>query len=410
MFCQECGAKNAEEAAFCENCGAKLKHEEEVMQKAPYQNADVQSIPPRIEKWKWILGIELVAIVVLLVFAYQNAQNYFGAAKVAERYFIAVANDDWNQAYQMLELDESDFINEESYEKMVKENQLPKITSYVVGNKKIISGKQLGTTVEIKYRSKGDSSDSTYTVSLNKQPKKRFLLFDDWMVSTDSIISKDVCIRVPQGAKVQLDGNELPSSYITKKEDNLDTYVIPALFSGIHNVKAAMEGMEDDNGKFNTMNSGEYVVRSMQPSQETMDELIRIAGEDMQKVYSAALHGDSFSTIADLYTKNKDYAGEIEREYDSFLKSTQGDNNDITNTLRISNISASAVPYEWGSEPAVEVNLDFDYSVDFSYEDFWTGDMRQNSYDSSDSITYNFIYEDGEWLPSNFGCHILYYY
>ncbi len=434
MYCQECGTKNTDDAVFCANCGVKLAWGEEYIprmhqqniqpqstqfQNIPFQNGQPQGYPcvtspkmsKKVETWRIVFGIELIAIVLLLVFAYKNASAYFGARSVAERYFLAYANGDWNSAYQMLELDENDFINENNYEKAAKQDQLPKITSYAVGKIQAFSGDELGTAVDIRYRSKGESSDSVYTVSLNKQRGKKFLLFDDWKISTDDIISKDIMVQVPKDAKVMLEGQELADSYISKgkeKDGYYDTYVIPELFSGTYGVRVTMDGMEDNNGMFHTYN-GTYIVTSLRPSEKTMDQLINIAGEDMQKVYAAAMHGNSFATIADLYTNNKDYAEDIEEAYDSFLESAQRDTGDVANVIHISNISASASSYDGNSGPVVEVRLQFDYSVDFSYEDFWTGEMRPDTYDSSDSVIYDFIYENGEWLPSNLGCHTLYY-
>lgn len=415
MYCQECGTKNTDDAVFCANCGAKLAYGEEHAQKIQPQEYSGAVLPRKSKKtetWQIVLGIEVIVIGLLLMFAYKNASAYFGARSVAERYFLAHANGDWNSAYQMLELDENDFINEKNYERAAKQDQMPKITTYAVGKIQAFSGDELGTTVDIRYRSKGESVDSVYTVSLNKQQGKKFLLFDDWKVSTDDIISKDITIQVPQDAKVILDGEELAESYISKgkeKDEGYDTYVIPELFSGTYGVRVTMDGMEDNNGTLHTYN-GTYMVTSLRPSEKTMDQLIKIAGEDMQKVYAAAMRGDAFVTIADLYTKNKDYAENIEETYDSFLESVQRDTGNVANVIRISGISASASSYDWNSEPMVKVRLQFDYSVNFSYEDFWTGEIRPDTYDSSDSVTYDFIYENGEWLPSNLGCHTLYYY
>lgn len=419
MFCQECGTKNTDDSIFCANCGVRLErdavnqNQTQKVQPQGYPGAGVQSMPKKIEKWKLIFGVELVMIVLLLILAYKNAGTYFGAGEVAERYFLANANGDWSRAYQMLELDESDFVKEKDYEKMAAKDSLPKITTYTVGEIDALSGKELGTTVDIRYRSKGDSMDSTYTVSLNKQPGKKFLLFDDWKVSTDDIIAKDVTVRVPQDAKVILDGEKLSDSYLSKREDeeeHLDTYVVPQMFAGTHAVTVTMDGMKEDHGTLNTYNADSYTVYSLNPTEETMDKIIKTAGEDMQKVYEAAMHGDAFSTIADLYVSDKDEMERIEDNYDTFLEAVQRNSRNTVNTLRISNISASAENYGWSDEMVMEVRLEFDYSVDFSYEDFWDGDIKQDSYDSSDSITYEFVYEDGEWLPRNLGCHTLYYY
>ncbi|MCI8491283.1 MAG: zinc-ribbon domain-containing protein [Lachnospiraceae bacterium] len=431
MFCQACGSRNRDDAVFCENCGTRLDKGEPEMpvqaQTPPVYGAQMQPmpappVPPAsapietvyvkpvkpVEKWVILFIAEVAVAALALIFLFHNAAKLFEASKIGERYFVAAANGDWREAYRMLEVEESDFINADAFETVNQTNRFPMVNTYSVNEQKELDLGALGTTVQITYRGLGDSYDSAYNVVLNRQPKKQFLFFDNWKVSADQIIMSDCTVQVPKGAAASVDGVELTaqSAGLSQSEEGYDIYTIPALFQGEHSVTVSMEGMETVEDSFDTGYNNGYRLYEMQVSEETAREVIAAGGSNLQEIYAAALGGSTYATIQNLFTSNEESG--IEEDYQNLLEAMQNDDYYRIESIAFSEISGTSYSYTDDGVMVIEVSIPFTYQLDYTYED-WDEKQQQETYSSTDSVTFYFIQENGSWVLNNLGCHELYF-
>lgn len=390
MICQKCGMSNREDALFCEYCGGKIE----------------MPVGRSAAGKKIVLAVELVAIVLLFFLCFRNVSGLFSAEKVGERYFVAMANGDWEEAYAMLEVEESEFINAKTYRQANAAKAFPQMNGYSVRKQTDLKENLLGTTIVITYRQKGDSTDYTYQAPLNRQSGKKYLLFDEWKVSPDQQIAKDCTIQAPQGASVSVDGIMLAQSYLTESQGGFDCYTIPAIFNGVHEVTVTMEGMESETGSFDTAYDSRYSITDMRVAKETLEKTVELSGNALQQVYGAALQGSAYSAVSALFTADPD-AG-IEESYRDFMEGMQNDEYSRIEAIDMSNISGTASSYMEDGKAVIEVDVPFDYKLDYSYQD-WDNAQKSDTYSSSDNVTFYFINENGSWVLNNLGCHTLYY-
>lgn len=415
MFCQKCGSQNTDDAVFCRKCGTPLEQDEldqwldSVMPEKKQFNLDVlkKVVRPRktVQKWIFVLAGEIILSVVLLLSFFQKMSGLFHAETVAEHYFVALANGEWEEAYSMLELEEGEFTGEEAYHTYFENNSLPPITAYSIQGEN--QSGTLGKNMTILYRERGASSDMVYQISLNKQLKNKYIFFENWTVSTESFLSKAVPVTVPHGATVSIDGIPLRESYLSGTGNGLDNYSIPAMFAGQHQIEVSMSGMETVKEVFDAGWDGYYLYK-MQISQGTLQELLGQAETDIQKIYMAAFQKTAFEGISDLFVADGETLVEIESSYNSLMKEMTDNENYQIETLDMTSLAGEAYGSTEEGICAV-VNVSFEYRILYSYLDSWENIRKSDAYVGADELSFYYVLENGRWCLSNLGCHSLYY-
>ncbi len=75
--------------------------------------------PFKVNKLAVVTGILSVAFIASIVVFFVVGKNTFSAQNVATDYFKAIINGDWDVAYDMMDMEESDFINKDMFVKAV---------------------------------------------------------------------------------------------------------------------------------------------------------------------------------------------------------------------------------------------------------------------------------------------------
>lgn len=399
MFCQNCGTKNNDESIFCEECGTKLEK--------PVSNPVKPSIPRKpISKLTIAIGAEAVLLAAMIVVFFSIGNKVCSPEKVVEKYFVELANQDLKGAYKLLDVEEDDFINEKLFEKVNSNSKLNKVTNYEVKKSK---GGSLGKNIEIEYRTKGSSSDESYYVSVNKKAGKKALFFDNWEVTTEAIIVKDFLVTVPAGAKVTVDGVELDKSYINQKDEAYQFYTIPAMFAGEHQIVVSQEDMQEVRKIVSTNDTYSFWQEDMVPQKEVLEEVIQTAAKDFEAVYMAAASGKEFDSVKDLFSSKKESQSQAKEEYEELRDELRDSSYSFINKIAFSEIEGTIEKgYAETDEMCLEVSLEFDYLVDYDYED-WFGEVSNKTYNGSDYIQFKLIKEDGAWKLMGLSGTYLYY-
>lgn len=447
--CPNCGTVNMDDAQFCENCGTGLQaagpnyapgtnpaqnNNGLIGQAVPNQNYNanngygMMSQPAQrkpIPKWVPILVAEIAALA-LCIYGLTGVWKKGGSPeRAAENYFVHIANGDWEKAYGQLDVEDSEFINAELFEKAQAQECLGIVSNYQLSsqNNKAINeltselsglvedlglgeylnqeeGSSLEQFVKIDYRIKGDTENNTYLAVLNKTPA-------GWKIGASGLIYKDYCVYVPKGAGVELDGISLKDNYKLPEgeyEDGgefMDVYQIPQIFYGTHEIKITMEDMEDVIETFQIdYGSSQYYKESMKVKEEVLDALAQKAGENMQKIYSAAMAGKGFKTVENLFTSSEEARKGIKESYENLLSGLNEGSSQPTKA-NFQNITGDV----YGSE----VEMSFDYDLDYRYEDWWDEEWEVGNYKGEDQWVFQFVKEDGNWVQTNLGCEPLYY-
>lgn len=382
-----------------------------------------------IPKWMPVLIAETALLALSIYGNTVVLKNSKTPEQAAETFFVHIANGDWEEGYALLDAEDSDFINAKMYAELHKQDSLGIVTNYQFNtsyNNEALGeisqnlydlaeelgvdgymGQESGASslekaVQIDYRVKGDTENSAYPMILNQTP-------EGWKVWTSNLICKDYCVNVPAGASVTLDGIALGEKYKVKEgeegyqeDSSIDSYSIPQIFYGSHEIKITMEDMEDITEQF-SINYGDssYWKESMELKEEIRDSLLQKAGENMQKIYGAALAGKNFKTIEDLFSADAEGRREIKEAYDS-LMAELNEGNDITTRIVFQDIKGASQ----GSGKTVGIT--FSYVRDYKYQG-WFGDWEDEKEDGDGQWDFYFTKENGTWVQTNLGCSKLYW-
>lgn len=367
-----------------------------------------------ISKWIFVVAAEVIVILICAWTLKGIIGNINTPERTAENYFVHVANGEWEEAYKDLDIEEiangnSDFVNSEMYSKGQAQKSLGIVSNYQVaaGNdalnelnnvlEGISGGDSLGQTIRIDYRAAGDTENSVYVVSLNNTAKNK------WKVGVSDLLCRDYRISVLSGASVSVDGIDLGAEYFTETTDYMDSYTIPYLFYGIHEIKVSMEDMEDVVDTVSVdYSEAYYYCDRMLLKEEVLDTLIQKAGENMQQIYSAAIAGKNLKTIKELFTVNEESMESIKESYGYLLSGMNEGSSQIKN-INFYNVKGQAYVDSLG------VEISFDYKIDYTYEDWWSGNTENDVYEGSEESIFSFVKENGNWVQTNLGCNTLYY-
>ena len=357
--------------------------------------------------------VEIVAFCIMIAVFFNVGQNTFGYENVAKNYFKSIADCDWDQVYNELELKESAFINKDAFLEMRKEDD--KI-SYSKIKVESVADKNTAH-VNITYYEKGsDYASGELQVKLTRQPKKSFLFFDNWKVSPDNYVVNDFTIYAPQGADVYLDNQVIPDKYITKKSSSPDSdcYQIPQMFVGTHTSFISFDGFTGPETPVFAQYDYDYLsleYDSLSVTSKQQEEILNTAYGILQKELAAGVAGNDFSTIEDLFTD--DSVVDAKDSYNSYYLDNfaASGSRSAVKKLSLNNVTGSFSDFRISNGTIyAEVILSYDYTVDFRKKDFWTEKYEKETYDSDASTRYYLQYQDGTWKLSSSSFPSIYYY
>ncbi len=464
MFCYSCGKENPDNAKFCRACGKMLvqvdmSETEKTIREEPVQEMDQTSLTPArpvrsikdVPVLLWVVLSEAILIVVAVVILANVLNALNDPSKAASRYFVSLVNGNYEEAFDELGLEESEFIDADGLKEYCAAYNLGQVTDYTVdeytgdfgsmdGISDLFSG--LGDMLGIDDYGIGDffeqyEDDSSYNsetdkvyiisyntsegdsnefyVQLRKSDEKSFLVFDKWNVVSEGVTVSDYHVMVPSGATITLDKEEVSAAYVTTdtsdlyysslvsggQEDEYVVYNFPEIYVGNHTI---------------TVNSGEYDTLTQQVvvssdndlvqltdlsySQDTMKKLHDLAAENVKKIYSAAESGQPFSAIQDLFTTDTEQLSQIRQDYQNLVNSLSEES---IKKITINKISTSSST----DSPGIKMTLD--YTVNYEYNYWWYESSELQTYNGTNELVFSFENVDGKWLQTDLGASTLYY-
>ena len=419
MFCENCGQKLTDGALFCEYCGKKIEvmptaqQPQAVQQPQPEQQsqpvtqaqaaqqpqpmyaAQPQYQPAAKMTKSQIMIFVIIAEVVAIGIALFAMNNYlagkFSKGAYAKRYFVTVANGDIKTAFNMTDAEESDFINENTFENYLAQREdLSKVVSYNVAGMK---NDGLANDVTIEYKNDGAQSKNQYYVTLTRGSHKELGIYDSWKISLGEIYASNTKIIVLKGASVTFDGAALDKKYITEDKDedlaDYDVYVIPKMFVGSHQVDVALDGYNTMNRTFEAIaNDGdEEYFTNMIMTDDYVKSYENVVFENIKTVYTAALNNQSFESLNIAISDEN-----IQEQKDDYeeLRSYFNDGDYKVTNINFENVKISSSSY------SNYVTVEFYYIIHYKDAD-GKAQTADGDYYNGTEITM----VDGKWVQSN---------
>ena len=356
------------------------------------------------------LFLEIIILGAMIYFLVPYIFDNFSAEHKAKQYFVALVNEDYDSVYSLFNInteDDKNFLLKKDGIKQYRASAgLTDVLNYKVNDNspfwKMDKGDDIRKEVVISYTNRGDSKEHTFTVNLVKESAKKYYIFDDWSIDYVGIAASNVKINVAEGAKVKVDDVEIPEKYLTTGEVPGDsTYTIPIIFTGNHKIEVSKDGLETlKRNETVTGNNDNISLDDMRLSKDTAEALEELAINNMKSVYLAALNGDSFDKIKDIFVQDTDSLNLVKAEYDELA---QGLNND---SRHVTKIDFTSVNTEIDvTEPVVTKTVFYQIYFSYYYRP-WFGDPEWKDSNNTGSmyIRTEFKYVDGKWLQTDLGC------
>lgn len=428
MFCPECGEKAQDDDVFCGNCGTRIQEEiqnkvpeplteemppappitEEPEEPSPLQQQyqQIQQIPKKARsKRKKIILAEIFIVIVIAAGWYFAAQQVTKPQRIAENYFKAVMNADWETVYASSGFPDSEFLSKEQFlntnagkKPLTLANYKSKTGTGSFGTEDSLTG-----TVSIEYYLDGEASPKSYDITLIRQKEKALLFFPKWEISPEEWIAEGFKLHVSKGAAATVDGMLLNESYIDREIrllHNNDVYRIPKLFVGTHHIKVELKNYEDWEEEYTVAgDQAEFYCSGMQFKESVKTELIEKAGDAVKSFYQAGMEEKSFDEIKNRFNPESGVQSDMKKRYRRFASSLAPDSQGLgIISLNLTDFTGDAEAFTLDDGLGVEVMLDCDYYYTYSYEDFWYRKVKQKERNGSCTSYLTFIYQDNQWM------------
>lgn len=443
MFCENCGKKIPEGAAFCVNCGAKIQLSKKmesnninlaepvpqartgkemplkkgIQQQKRMQQAEMPRYPREMvqqsayKKTKKPMSVltkiivaEFVIVVILGIFFTMKLKEYISPEYVAKQYFAAIMSGDGKRAYQMVQVEDDDFINEEQFQNVVEDMSNVKISNFQVKKESEREEQDSYTRyIEIAYRLKEDTSNYNMHLTLEKSDEKKWLIFDDWKVNIGNHIAKNISIETNKDSKISIEGKELSSENISghQNETGNMVYTIPRMFEGKYNVVITNDMYEDIIFEMNVEKDDEeqnYSKVNGTLKKETVEKVMEAAKTDFKTLWENAGEKKSFSEVKvkSAITENS----EVQNQYENVMNGIADEKTMGVKNLDFEELQVTAQQKEDYDSDIPYITVQFVSNVKYTSvtENYWTGTLVE-SQESKEGYTasFDYVYQDDGW-------------
>ena len=422
MYCSGCGKEISDKNKFCPYCGMAVANSgntkdtvgESINTFKPSGDSGGQKKTVRERKKIRINKALIISIVGVLILAalivgfFKLGYFLFGPVRVAEDYMEAYAEDDWDRIMALIDMEESDFLTEESLKKSMEETIPDDYEDY---NAVLVSSRGSSATVKVRYGDEG-SLKNKLNLNLEKQGVKKFLFFDTWKVSADENVITNPVIYVPTGTKAYLDGVMIPENYIQEGyvpasvysygTEKYTAYVLPEVFSGEHTVAAVLDSypLASVKAVINEENK-EIVINNIICPADLQEIIINNSYEGIKQYIDSHVGGKPFSTIEGIYKQDRDLLDSAKNNYEYSANNFYASNKE--SGIRKVDVSSSQGQmrgfYFNDGNIVAEIQYDFAYDTIRVDKDWWSGELSETTNENRTEKGYVYVVyaSDGSW-------------
>lgn len=421
MFCEKCGAPNADDAKFCESCGNPMIEEQPVTEAEPKQEfttpayttgetvyvAQPKEKKPMSLKNKIIL-IAVAAVLVLCTAFYFVGKTVTDPQRIVKKFMDGMVNKNYEQIYDCFEIPDGPFTTKEMFAKVLKteiDDEEISIEDYDI--REVKSSSKFQKTYEIEIKEKGSSYTDTEEFTLTKQKEKSWLFFDTYKIVAEELVEKDFDLYAPAGVKITIEGVVLDESYIESTDSYGEVhYVIDYMFGGEYNYTAEAPFVETRTGSF-TASYGDEYIDEFDINQDAWPMMKTKTETFLNSICSAAMQGKSYDEIKGYFSESADTNARL--EYERFCDRVKNDDGTGLKNINITNIEQEDHDTEYYG--AYDYDVNFKYTYSYTYTDPFDGTVHENNVTEPvhGYAEIEFVYENDAWAIKNYNTSILYY-
>lgn len=396
MYCPKCKIDTGNED-FCENCGTETvdKLDDNSVEKSSESKKEFKIEKPSIKKnniKKYIKLGGAAIIIIALVIGYSSMKNAYSPDKVASKYVGNLTEGNTEEAFKMLDIEEGDFINQDSYDEFIKSMEIEGKESVINEVEyddfisEFLGAEELNSEVmprDMKYYEVKIEPNS-YNLELIKKGKK-LGAFDNWLISTEGF-KTELNIKAPKGTKIFIDDKEIVAENNNSGMDNVNVYYKPEyktfniapVFPIEYEVIAKLEGAKDIKQVVSPENPMNEI--KFEATKELEDKLISITEEFLNLHYSDSDESEFKDIVSkDFFEANRmsNYIDFVSRE----LKELSIESTSIDDVEHISLVT--------------NVNYDFEEET---FESFFTDELIIEKGNADEKLEFLFQKNNDKWV------------
>lgn len=444
MFCPKCCKNNNDSSQFCEACGSELIDNQPTsqsismndIQQKVMPNAGISGYNGQLSKTKRLPKSVKILLILNLIFLFVVivisviASSLTSPKHIAKGYFNTIVDGDWNKMYSYFSLENSDFINQDSFIKMMeneinleienfeilKESSLSYENSFLEkypfskNYYKSSSDSDMIKTYVVNYILKGSASPQSETITLVKSSGKKFLFYPDYYVNVDNLIVSNFHVSVPKESTVYIDNIKLTEKMTSPDDDynysdyNYDTYVVSKIFSGEHELKVEHPICDVYTEKIQ-INDSDYYSSSYTVPELILNDSVRANLTNMTEdiyiqIVSSALEKKSFDTLNLACTSDPNQLAGIKESYDSLIKRLRDEDGTGYQSITFNAFTDNSSQIEFDASGTYFCDLEIEYDYVKISKDWYTDEYSelQSTYPSYSPIQFTYVYENNEWV------------
>lgn len=347
----------------------------------------------RLSKKLLIPVCEAGAAVVLFILLMVSIGSHFSPEKSVKGYYEAVLNKQWDKAYAYCSFPDDEMLSQQMYVDVHANDTKRETYKSLKVEKAGKSGEDSNlTTYRVEYWITGETEKRQEEIQVTKGDGG-FLFWNKWEVVPGNVWAKDVQFKIPESAKLTLNGASVENG--KNGEDGMKTITLPYLFLGEYQMEVSSKGMTsyrdwitvDENGSDKS-----EVVLSV--SEDEKQQLTSQFAEDLTAILKMALNEDSFGKAEQYFSEETFQDDKIKEQYEKLVE--VGEESGTTG-FTIANIEASVKEPE-GSPDKLSLLVTMDVEIEYKKSLFGSKRTEEKAYENY--VDYE---KDGkEWKLASF--------
>lgn len=354
-----------------------------------------------------IAAVEALLLVIAIVVFCVVGNSRTSPTRVAEQYFRAVLDGDWDRICQLSQLPDSPFLTEEAFDRCLGEYEIyQRELANLSARQEWDDEDQDGMgdyvrEVEVEFMYKDSPEVYTEEVTLMRGDSRQMFFFQGWKVMDNMpFLARNFQVEVPTGATLVVDGLVADESLCQEHRQSTDLYSLD-LFVGTHDINVVTP-LGSQSQSYSVWSDDDYLYAGDVAMTENLQN--QLEGQTktlLEQLFNAALANSDFSAISGSYT-----GAALEEQMPEIYNEVREDffGSEYRRILKITlsdfTVGDCYAYYDEQGQLRTYLDLEYDTTTDYArLENSYV--ERTDSTDGYGSIALEYVYQDGNWLPDN---------
>ena len=331
-------------------------------------------------------------------------RDTYSADKYMDEFYQCFLEEGYAALYKSSEIEESSFITEESFLRMMV-NDLGYVDKeeYSIGK---VYKRGNNARATISFKDEEEDKEVNWDLNLEKADKRHYLFFKEWKVNVENLIVKDVKITASKEVEVLVDdinisNEELKCGKKTLDEENgMIIYTIDRMFMGNHSL--SFVGTHTNTVYDIVSFDNEHLIYKLKKAslkEEEQTAMKESATNIVLGMYNAAFNSEGIDNVLGLFGSVDGISGKIYGTYADLLANVNKEDGSTLSSIDITEYSLVFDDYRFDNQ----MNVTFRYTANFSAKgprSIIDGVRKRYEGTSSSEAVITYSIVDGSWVAT----------